>query len=299
MCDSGWVTFSLLHSITFTFTSSYFSENTENAHCIVMASTLLKIYKVLRTSFRQEAAIVVISFFFFCGKVCITHGEGNGTPLQYSCLENSTDGGAWWAAVHGVAKNRTLTERLHFHFSLSCIGEGNGNPLQCSCLENPRDGEAWWAAVYGVEQSQTRLKWLSSSSMHNTRRRQWQPTPVLLPGKSHGWRSLVGCSPWGHEESDIWLKRLSSSSMHNTGLPWWFSNKESACTAGDQGSIPGSGRCPGGGQGSPLCYPCLENPMDRGAWQAEVRRITQSRTWLKQLSSNSCSIHKNYDFNHF
>ena len=56
------------------------------------------------------------------------------------------------------------TERLHFHFSLSCIGEGNGNPLQCSCLENPRDGEACWAAVYGVAQSRTRLKRLSSSS---------------------------------------------------------------------------------------------------------------------------------------
>ena len=53
------------------------------------------------------------------------------------------------------------TERLHFHFSLSCIGEGNGTPLQCSCLENPRDGGAWWAAVYGVTQSRTRLKWLS------------------------------------------------------------------------------------------------------------------------------------------
>ena len=50
------------------------------------------------------------------------------------------------------------TERLHFHFSLSCNGEGNGNPLQCSCLENPRDGEAWWAAIYGVAQSRTRLK---------------------------------------------------------------------------------------------------------------------------------------------
>ena len=56
------------------------------------------------------------------------------------------------------------TERLHFHFPLSCIGEGNGNPLQCSCLENPRDGGAWGAAVYGVTQSRTRLKWLSSSS---------------------------------------------------------------------------------------------------------------------------------------
>ena len=56
------------------------------------------------------------------------------------------------------------TERLHFHFSLSCIGEGNGNPLQCSCLENLRDGGAWWAAVYGVAQSQIRLKRLGSSS---------------------------------------------------------------------------------------------------------------------------------------
>ena len=56
------------------------------------------------------------------------------------------------------------TERLHFHFSLSCIGEGNGNPLQCSCLENPRDAGAWWAAVYGVAPNWTQLKRLSSSS---------------------------------------------------------------------------------------------------------------------------------------
>ena len=89
----------------------------------------------------------------------LSFGEGNGTPLQYSCLENPMDRGAWWAAVHGVA-----TEQLHFHFSLSCIGEGNGNPPQCSCLENPRDGGAWWAAVYGVAQSRTRLKQLSSST---------------------------------------------------------------------------------------------------------------------------------------
>ena len=66
--------------------------------------------------------------------------EGNGYTLQYSCLENPKNRGAWWATVHGVAESYT-TERLHFHFSLSCIGEGNGNPLQCSCLENPRDGE--------------------------------------------------------------------------------------------------------------------------------------------------------------
>ena len=82
----------------------------------------------------------------------------NATPLQHSCLENPMDGGAWWDAVHGIAEGSDTTERLHFHFSLSCIGEENGNPLQCSCLESPRDGRAWWAAVYGFTQSWTRLK---------------------------------------------------------------------------------------------------------------------------------------------
>ena len=61
------------------------------------------------------------------------------------------------------------TERLHFHFSLSCIGEGNGNPLQCSRPETPRDGGAWWAAVSGVTQSWTWLKRLSSSSSSSSR----------------------------------------------------------------------------------------------------------------------------------
>ena len=74
------------------------------------------------------------------------------------------DGGAWVGCVPWAHKELDRTERLHFHFSLSCIGEGNGSPLQTSCLENPRDGGAWWAAVYGVTQSWTRLKWLSSSS---------------------------------------------------------------------------------------------------------------------------------------
>ena len=65
--------------------------------------------------------------------------------------------------LQSMGSQSQTTERLHFHFSLSCIGEGNGNPLQCSCLENPRDRVAWWAAIYGVAQSQTWLKRLSSS----------------------------------------------------------------------------------------------------------------------------------------
>ena len=67
-----------------------------------------------------------------------------------------------WRSLEGCSPwgrwESDTTERLHFHFSLSCIGEGNGNPFQCSSLENPRDGGAWWAAVCGVAQTRTRLK---------------------------------------------------------------------------------------------------------------------------------------------
>ena len=76
-----------------------------------------------------------------------------------------------------------MTERLLFHFSLSCIGEGNGNPLQCSCLENPRDGGAWWAAIYGVSQNGTRLKWLSSRAPLEISGRQvgnWEHPPCSI-----------------------------------------------------------------------------------------------------------------------
>ena len=89
--------------------------------------------------------------------------EGNGNPLQYSCLENPVDRGAWWATVHGVTQTWTRLKHLSMH---ACIGEGNSNPLQYS-----------W-------------------------RSQWHPTPVLLPQKSHGRRSLVGCPLWGRTESD-------------------------------------------------------------------------------------------------
>ena len=69
------------------------------------------------------------------------------------------------------------------------------------------------------------------------------------------------------------------------GLPWWFSGKESACNAGDPGLIPELGRFPGEGYGHPLQHSCLENSMDREAWQATVHRVTQSQTRVKQLGS--------------
>ena len=94
-----------------------------------------------------------------------------------------------------------------------------------------------------------------------TKRRQWHPTPVLLPGKSHGWRSLVGCSPWGHEELDTTER-----------LDFHFSLS-----------------CTGEGNGNPLQCSCLENPRDGGGWWAAVSGVAQSRTRLKRLSSSSSS----------
>ena len=92
-------------------------------------------------------------------------------------------------------------------------------------------------------------------------RRQWHPTPVLLPGKSHGWRSLEGCSPWGRWGSDM------TEQLH-----FHFSLF-----------------CIGEGNGNPLQCSCLESPRDGGAWWAAVYGVAQSRTRLKRLSSSSSS----------
>ena len=94
-----------------------------------------------------------------------THGsQSNGTPLQHSCLENPMDGGAWWAAVHGVAKSRTRLSDSTFTFHFHALEKEMATHSSVLALENPMDGGAWWAAVYGVAQSRTRPKRLSSSS---------------------------------------------------------------------------------------------------------------------------------------
>ena len=68
--------------------------------------------------------------------------------------------------------------------------------------------------------------------------------------------------------------------MDRLGFPSGSDGKESACSVRDLGSIPGLGRSPGEGHGNPLQYSCLENPMDRGAWQATVRGVAKSQTQL-------------------
>ena len=107
-------------------------------------------------------------------------------------------------------------------------GEGNGNPLQYSCLENPMDRGAWRATVHGV----TRV---------------------------------------GHD-------LVTKPSIILGGFPGGSDSKESACNAGDLGLILGSGRFPGEGNGYPRQYSCLENSMDREAWQATVHGIAKSWT---------------------
>ena len=88
------------------------------------------------------------------------------------------------------------------------------------------------------------------------RRRRWHPTPVLLPGKSHGWRSLVGCSPCGHEESDTTERLHFHLSLS----------------------------CIEEGNGNPLQCSCLENPRDGGAWWAAVSGVAQSWTRLNDFT---------------
>ena len=105
-------------------------------------------------------------------------------------------------------KQPDTTERLRFHFSLSCIGEGNGNPLQYSCLENPRDGGAWWAAVYGVTQSQTRLKRLSSSSSSSS---EYNMEKAMVTHSS----TLAWKIPWTGEPG-----RLQSMGSLRVGHDW-------------------------------------------------------------------------------
>ena len=133
-----------------------------------------------------------------------------------------------------------------------------GHPLQDSFLENSGDGGAWWAAVHGVAESDT----TEATWWRRLWRRQWHPTPVLLPGESQGQESLVGCSPRGRWELD------TTERLH-----FQFSLS-----------------CIGEGTGTPIQCSCLENPRDGWAWWAAVYGAAQSRTRLKRLSGGGSTM---------
>ena len=115
-----------------------------------------------------------------------------------------------------------------------------------------------WREIWGIVKSFSKLQ----MKQQIFRRRRWHPTPVLLPRKSHGWKSLVGCSPWGRKESDT-----------SERLTFHFSLS-----------------CNREGNGNSLQCSCLENPRDGGAWWAAVSGVAQSRTRLKRLSSSKIYI---------
>ena len=113
----------------------------------------------------------------------------------------------------------------------------------------------------GIRQEDIQIQWDLEWGVVWMQRRQWHPTPRLLPGGSYEQRSLVGCSPWGHWELDMTER-----------FPFRFSLS-----------------CIGEGKSNPLQCSCLENPRDRGAWWAAIYGVAQSQTWLQRLSSSSSS----------
>ena len=161
------------------------------------------------------------------------------------------------------------------------IVEGNGNPLQCSCLENPMERGAWSATVHGVT-------WFR----HNL---ATKPTPSLL--------DLPPTHPTSYPSRSAQMPSWAEPLYYTAGPHWLFYTwwcvygspsgsavknlPANARDTGDWGLIPGLGRSPGGGHGNPLQHPCLESPMDRGAWWATVHGVAQSDmmevTWHAQM----------------
>ena len=164
-----------------------------------------------------------------------------------------------WRSLVGCSpwgrKELDMTERLHFHSSLSCIEEGNGNPFQCSCLENPRDKGAWWLLSMGSHRVGHDWSDLAAAAANKYFRslNAYCNRTVIITFRMVFW--------------SLWAS-LVAQTIKN--LP---ANQETWVL------IPGSGRSSGEGNGNPLQYSCLENSMDRGAWLAIVHRITKRHNW--------------------
>ena len=180
------------------------------------------------------------------------------------------DRGAWWAVVHGVANSRTQLSNFTFAFHFHALEKEMATHSSVLAWRIPGTGEPGGLPSMGSHRVRHNWSNLAATAAEGISwRRQWHPTPVFLPEKSHGWRRLLGCSPWGCEESDT-TKRLH----------FHFSLS-----------------CVEEGNGNPLQCPCLENPRDGGAWWVTIYGVAQSQTQLKQLSSNSSrgNIFNNYE----
>ena len=144
-------------------------------------------------------------------------------------------------------------------------------------------GGAWWAAVHEVAKSRTRLSdFTFTFHFHALEKEITTHSSVLtwrIPGTAEpGGLPSMGSHRVGHDWSD-----LAAAALMLRGFPGGLDSKEPTCDAGhirDASSIPGSGRSPGEENSNPLQYSCLENPMDRGAWQATIYGVTKSRTRL-------------------
>ena len=191
-------------------------------------------------------------------------GEGNGNPLQRSCLEDPRDGGAWWAAVSGVAQSRTCHKRcsggsrdpraphLGFFSGIPAVPPGFTSKDTCS-LHLPRFSTTVLTDLWGLPST--------LFSIHRPVGRT-NLAPDVQPSQSGSSIHLpeMVCSELG-----IGFILDLSESTCNLGFPGGSVSKVSAFNAGDLGSIPELGRSPGEGNGNPVQYSCLENPME-GAW---------------------------------
>ena len=136
--------------------------------------------------------------------------EGNGTPLQYSCLENPMDRGAWWAAVHGVARSRTRLRDFTFTFHFHALEKKMATHSSVFAWRIPGTGEPGGLSSMGSHRVGHNWSDLAAAVSMRPWRRKWQPTPVFLPGESHGQRSLVG-TVHGVTKNRTWLKWLNTS----------------------------------------------------------------------------------------
>ena len=192
---------------------------------------------------------------------CHAFSRGSSWPRDWTCVSCSSCNAGRFFTTEPLGKPMLIQAKWWWDWTELL----SPNPTSCTfirweVLEHRHLEKRMPCEDWGKESQRKSAMWRQRlpGCIYWVQRRQWHPTPVFLPGESHGWRSLVGCSPWGHQELNT-----------TEGLHFHFSLS-----------------CIGEGNGNPLQCSCLENPRDGGAWWAAVYGVAQSRTRLKQLSSS-------------